>query len=628
MNAPSSSAAPLKAVVVGHVDHGKSTMIGRLLYDVGALNDRQVALLKESSERRGMPMEWSFVLDALQAERDQAVSIDTTQIRLQTGKREVILIDAPGHREFLRSMISGAASAEAALLVVDVLEGVQDQTRRHGYLLRLLGIDQIAVVINKIDLVAFAEPRFRELSGQVTGCLAEIGLKPMQIIPISARLGDNVAGASARTSWYDGPTVLSLFERLETKPPAFNRPLRLPVQDIYKFDERRIVAGRIESGSLRVGDSVLFSPGNQSARVRSIESWKAPPSVEARAGQSVGITLDKPIFVERGSIVSGVQDAPALTNVFGATLFWLGKQPLSVGSNYRMKLATRETSVIVQQIDRIVDTASLSIVPGELLEQDNVAEVVLRSAEFLAVDSGRIAAATSRFVLVEGFDTVGGGLISMKGFPDERKALTTVASNVTATAHEVAREDRAIRHRHRGGVLWLTGLSGAGKSTLAIRVEKELFQRGYAVYALDGDNVRLGLNVNLGFSPEDRTENIRRVGEVAAIFADAGLICITSFISPYQTDRARARAAARGQQFHEVYVKADLAVCEQRDPKGLYRRARSGEIVNFTGVSSPYEPPFAAELIVETDKMGIQDCVAKIVDYVERHFRLPDRPRT
>ena len=602
-------------------------MIGRLLFDIGALNDRQVALLKELSERRGMPMEWSFALDALQAERDQAVSIDTTQIRLQTGKREIVLIDAPGHREFLRNMISGAASAEAALLVVDALEGVQDQTRRHGYLLRLLGIDQIAVVINKIDLVSFSQLRFCELSAQVIKCLKEIGVRQTHVIPISARLGDNVARPSAKMPWYDGPTVLDVFEQFETKPLAFNRPLRLPVQDVYKFDERRIVAGRIESGILRVGDTVLFSPENQSARVRSIESWNAPLSLEARAGQSVGITLDKPIFVERGSIVSGEQDAPALTNVFGATIFWLGKEPLSVGRNYRMKLATRETSVVVQRINRIVDTVTLSSVAGDLLQRDNVAEVVLRSAELLAVDEGRIAAATGRFVLVEGFETVGGGLISMHGYPDERKALTTVATNVTATVHEVARDDRATWNRHRGGVLWLTGLSGAGKSTLAIHVERELFKQGYAVYALDGDNVRLGLNANLGFSPEDRTENIRRVGEVAALFADAGLVCITSFISPYQTDRARARAAVRGQQFHEVYAKAELTICEQRDPKGLYRRARSGEIANFTGVSSPYEPPLAAELTVETDKMGVEECVAKIVDYVERHFRLPDRPQ-
>ena len=339
----------------------------------------------------------------------------------------------------------------------------------------------------------------------------------------------------------------------------------------------------------------------------------------------MGITLDGPIFVERGSIASNEHDAPALTNVFGATVFWFGKRPLGVGRSYRMKLSTRETSVVVQQIKRIVDTSTLANVSGDSLERDNVGEIVLRSADLFAVDESRFAGPTSRFVLLEGFDTVGGGLISMQGYPNERRALMAVASNVTATAHEVAPADRAIRNRHRGGVLWLTGLSGAGKSTLAIAVERELFHHGYAVYALDGDNVRLGLNANLGFSPEDRTENIRRVGEVAALFADAGLVCITSFISPYQTDRDRARTAA-GRHFHEVYVKADLAVCEHRDPKGLYKRARSGEIANFTGISSPYEPPSAAELTVETDKMGVEACVAKIVDYVEQHFRLTDFP--
>jgi bifunctional enzyme CysN/CysC len=518
-------------------------------------------------------------------------------------------------------MISGAASADAALLVVDAREGVQDQTRRHGYLLRLLGINQIAVIINKMDSVNFSEARFRELSAQVVGALTEIGINTGYIIPISARHGDNVARRSVQTAWYEGPTVLDALDYFEAKSSPVNQPLRLPVQDVYKFDERRIIAGRIESGILHIGDVLLFSPGNKRARVCSIETWSAQVAVEARAGQSVGITLDEPIFVERGNIASHERDAPVLTNVFGATIFWLGEHPLGVGRTYRMKLATRETNVVVQKINRIIDTASLAKTAGDLLKRDNVAEIVLRSAEVLAVDETRFGGPSSHFVLVEDFNTVGGGLISMEGYPDERKALTTLASNVTATAHEVALEDRAIRNRHRGGVLWLTGLSGAGKSTLAIRVELELFQRGYAVYALDGDNVRLGLNANLGFSPEDRTENIRRVGEVAALFADAGLVCITSFISPYQTDRARARAAA-GQQFHEVYVKANLAVCEQRDPKGLYKRARSGEITNFTGVSSPYEPPSAAELTVETDKMGVEDCVTKIVDYVERHFHL------
>lgn len=627
MTGPSSSAVPLKIVVVGHVDHGKSTMIGRLLFDTGALNDKQLALLKEASERRGMPMEWSFVLDALQAERDQAVTIDTTQITLQTRTRQVTVIDAPGHREFLRNMISGAASAEAALLVVDAVEGIQDQTRRHGYLLHLLGISQVAVVINKMDLDGFSETRFRNLSAQVTGCLAEIDIRPVHIVPISARMGDNVACVSTRTPWYGGPAVVDVLDRFEIRPPAVNRPLRLPIQDIYKFDERRIIAGRIESGIVRVGDTLLFSPSNKTARVRSIEAWGAPPSVAASAGQSVGITLDEPIFVERGCIASGERDAPALTNVFGATVFWLGRRPLGMGSSYLMKLATRKTSVVVQQVTRVIDTATLADAPGALLERDNVAEIVLRSADLLAVDEGRDAVATGRFVLLDGFDAVGGGLISMQGYPDERKALSAVPHDVTATAHEVAREDRALRNRHRGGVLWLTGLSGAGKSTLAIRVERELFRRGFAVYALDGDNVRLGLNANLGFSPEDRTENIRRVGEVAALFADAGLVCITSFISPYQTDRARARAAVRGQQFHEVYVKAELAVCEQRDPKGLYRRARSGEISNFTGISSPYESPLSPELIIETDRMGVDECVAKIVDYVERHFRSPKSTR-
>lgn len=347
-------------------------MIGRMLYETGALNEKQIALLKESSERRGMPIEWSFALDVLQVERDQAV-VDTTQIRLSTKMRQVVVIDAPRHREFIRDVISGAASVDAALLVIDALEGVQEQTRRHGYLLGLLGINQVAVVINKLDLVDFSEKQFRDLSAQVVSYLTEINISPAHIIPISARHGDNVTYTSVRTHWYDGPTVLDALDRFEVKSPPVSQPLRLPVQDVHKFDERGIIAGRIEAGILRVGDLLLFSPSNNRARVRSIEAWNAPTAIEARAGQSVGITLDEQIFVERGNIASNEHDAPVLTNVFGATVFWLGERPLGVGRTYRMKLAARETSVVVQKINRIIDTASLAKAPGDLLERDNVA---------------------------------------------------------------------------------------------------------------------------------------------------------------------------------------------------------------------------------------------------------------
>jgi len=616
----------LKIVIVGHVDHGKSTLVGRLLYDTGSLPPGKREELEAISARRGMALEWSFLLDAFQAERDQAVTIDTTQIWFKTALRDYVIIDAPGHREFLKNMISGAAQADAALLLVDAAEGVRAQTKSHGYLLHLLGIRQVAVAVSKMDLVKFNAARFNAVAREITHYLEEIGVTPVFVVPISARQGDNVAERSAEMAWYKGPSVLEALDQFQTITRPLDQPLRFPIQDVYKFDERRILVGRVESGVLRVGDTLLFSPSNRTARVRAIEAWnsKAPP-VQAQAGQSIGITLDEQLFVERGELASHEEDPPQLTTVFRATLFWLGKAPLEVGATYKMKLTTRDVPVRVQSIDRIVDTDNLAAKPGSRVERHGVAEVTLRSREILALDEYGLVARTGRCVLVDGYDTVAGGVISMEGYPDQRQALTVRSTNVYSVEHGVGAESRFLRNGHRGGVLWLTGLSGAGKSTLAMEVERQLFAKGYHVYVLDGDNIRRGLNANLSFSPDDRAENIRRVGEAAALFADAGFICITAFISPYRADRDRARAAGQS-AFHEIYVKADLETCERRDPKGLYRRARAGEIGDFTGVSAPYEEPATPELTVDTAGQPVDACVQEVLRYIERNFHLEHRP--
>jgi bifunctional enzyme CysN/CysC len=616
---------PLKLVIAGHVDHGKSTLIGRLLHETGTLPAGKLEELQAVSARRGMPLEWSFALDAFQAERDQAVTIDVTQARLRLPERDIVIIDAPGHREFLRNMISGAAAADAALLVVDAAEGVREQTRRHAYLLHLLGIQQVAVAITKLDLVGYDAARFEAVRQAIVAYLAGLGLTPRAVVPISAREGDLLTGPSPRLAWYEGPALLEVLANFDGPPALASLPLRLPIQDVYKFDARRVLAGRIEAGILRVGDTLLFSPANQTARVVAIEAWPGPGPVEAHAGCSVAIRLDEPIFVERGDLASHPDRPPVLTNVFRATLFWLGRRPLAAGCQVKLKLATRVAPVVVEAVEAVIDTDSLARRPAGQVPRHGVAEVVLRCRELLALDEYRAVPATGRFVLVDGFETVAGGIISMRGYPDQRPALAPGSPNLTAVAHRVTGDARARRNRHTGGVLWLTGLPAAGKSTLAMAVEQALFQRGYQVYVLDGDNVRRGLNANLGFSPADRTENIRRVGEVAALFADAGLICITAFISPYRADRERARRAAGG-NFHEVYVRADLATCERRDPKGLYRRARAGEIPDFTGVSAPYEEPEAPELVIDTTAESVDASVQRIVAYVEARFALVDPP--
>ena len=617
----------LRIVIVGHVDHGKSTLVGRLFHDTGSLPDGKLEAIKAMCERRGMPFEWAFLMDAFQSERDQGITIDTAQIWFKSPKRDYVIIDAPGHREFIKNMITGASSAEAAIMLIDAGHGIQQQSRFHAYLLSLLGIRQIAVAVNKMDLVGHSAERFAEIKQTYVDFLSRVGVTPDYVIPVSARNGDNIVARSTAMPWYDGPTIVEALDSFRPTPRPTDLPLRMPVQAVYKFDDRRIIAGRVESGRVMVGDRLIFSPSNKSARVASIEAWHVPGQVvEGHAGQSIGMTLDEQIFVERGEIASREQDAPIETNVFRGRLFWLRHAPLRVGDTYQLKLGTRDVPATVQAVEKVYDSDDLSSHEATEVPRHGIADVILRSRAMLAVDEGRHLARTGRFALSDGTNIVAGGLIDMDGYPDQRKSVIVRSANLYRVEHGIDAPARASRNGHRGGVLWFTGLSGAGKSTIAMALEQELFRRGYHTYVLDGDNVRYGLNANLGFSPEDRAENIRRVGEVAALFADAGMIVITAFISPYRADRQRARDAAKD-GFHEIYVAADVETCERRDPKGLYKRARKGEIAEFTGISAPYEAPEAAELTVDTRSLSVEQSLEVLLDYINRQFTLGPVPK-
>jgi len=610
----------VRVVIVGHVDHGKSTLIGRLFHDTGRLPEGKKEAIEAMCRRRGMPFEWAFLMDSLKAERDQGVTIDTAQIWFRDKGREYVIIDAPGHREFIRNMVTGAASADAALLTIDADQGVRRQTRHHGLLLHLLGVRQLAVLVNKMDLVGFDPGRFQEIERETRTYLAELGLEPQVFVPLSARDGDNVAGPSANMPWYDGPTVLDALAGFAPPQAPTQRPLRLNVQDIYKFDDRRIVAGRIESGRVRVGDKVLFSPSNKTARIASIEAWNAPvPVLEACAGQSVGVTLEEQIFVERGEVASHDVEPPLESDVFHARLFWLGHRPLKAGDRLTLTLGTQRAPATVERIEQVVDIDALDAHEAPEVARDEIADVVIRARRLMALDEHANLPRSGRVVLADDHGVVAGGVVSLRTYPDQREQVTVRSANVSAVAHRVPTATRMARNGHAPGVLWFTGLSGAGKSTLAMALEQRLFQDGYQVYVLDGDNVRRGLNANLGFAPEDRAENIRRVGEVAALLADAGMIVISAFISPYRADRQRARAAA-GDSFHEVFVKADLATCEARDPKGLYAKARAGEVADFTGISAPYEEPQTADLTLDTAAASPEACVDELVVYVKNAF--------
>ena len=616
----------LAIVIVGHVDHGKSTLVGRLLHDTGALPDGKVEAVQAMCSRRGMPFEWAFVMDAFQAERDQGITIDVSEIRFSTARRDFRIVDAPGHREFIKNMVTGAARADAAILVIDGSEGIQRETRRHAYLLHLLGIDQVCVVVNKMDAVGFDSSTFDKVKSAIIEYLASINVTPTFVIPACARDGDGVIATGNRMPWHNGPTLLGALEAFSPSVTSSELPLRMPVQDVYKFDDRRIVAGRIESGALRIGDSLMFSPSNKSAKVVSIEGWNLPePLSEVRAGQSVGITLDDDLFIERGDFASHESDPPVETDVFRSRVFWLGTEDMVEGGTYRLKLATADVPVVVQEIASIVDTETLEHENGTRVSRYQVAEVVLRARRMLPLDEGTRMPRTGRFALVHDYRIVGGGTVSMEGYADQRNGLTRRATNVTRVEHRVSTEERARRAGHAGGILWLTGLSGAGKSTLALELERNLFARGYQVYVLDGDNIRHGLNADLGFSPEERSENIRRVGEVAALFARAGFIAISAFISPYRSDRDRARAAAGDVPFHEVFVSADVATCEARDPKGLYKKARAGEIADFTGINAPYEEPEKPELVIDSAGASIDESVDELTKYIVHNFSLTGR---
>jgi bifunctional enzyme CysN/CysC len=609
----------LKIVIVGHVDHGKSTFVGRLFNDTGSLPEGKLEQLQAAAKRRGTPFEWANLMDALQSERDQNITIDTAQIWFRTQKRQYVIIDAPGHKEFLKNMVTGAANAEAALLLIDANEGVQEQSRRHGYLLNLLGIRQIVVLVNKMDLQNYAQPRFAQIEAEYRAFLKTVGVAPRGFIPISARHGDNIATRSANMPWWGGPTVLEALDDFQPAEPATHQPLRLPIQDIYRFDERRILAGRIESGALKVGDRLVFAPSNKISTVKTIERWNAPAVERAEAGESIGITLSEQIFVERGAVAALETAPPYELNRFKARLFWLGREPFRKGRSYKLKLATQEVECEIESIERLLDSSTLETIERaeEYVGRNEVAELSLRAKRPVAFDVHSEIIATGRFVIVDGYEVAGGGIVAADNYPRRTADRLQKSHNIYWSLGKVTSDQRAARNGHRGRVIWLTGLSASGKSTIATDLERELFNLGRHVYVLDGDNMRHGLCSDLGFSPKDRKENIRRVGETAKLFAAAGNICITAFISPYRSDREMVRQIMEPGKFVEVYCNAPLEVCEARDPKGLYARARAHQIKDFTGVSAPYEAPENAELELATDQLTVAESVARIIEYLQ-----------
>ena len=597
----------VRIVIVGHVDHGKSTLVGRLLHETGSLPEGKLEMLKTVSARRGMPFEWSFLLDALQTERDQGITIDTTQIRFRTKSRDVVLIDAPGHAEFLRNMITGASQADGALLIIDALEGVRDQTRRHGYLLHLLGVKQVAVVVNKMDRVDFSAARFAEISNEISAHLTALGVTPLAVVPISARDGDGVAERTRRVAWYSGPTVVEALDALEPARPLEQLALRLPVQAIYKFDDRRIIAGRIESGALAAGDEIVIMPAGKIAKIKTVESWPVTPIKGAQtAGRSVGITLDRELFIERGDVIGHVGTSPRDTRRLHARIFWLHDKELAKGEQVLVRLGTREVRATVVAIEKAVDPGELSSVENKSIARNHVGEIDISLAQPIAADPYTDNPRTGRLVIEVGGRIAGGGLV-LSVDAGER----AIPVDIVPVESALRPDERSARYRHNGAVVWLTGLPGSGKSTLARALERRLFGHGGSPVLLDGDTLRAGLNRDLGFSAADRSENIRRLAEVATHLARNGHIAIVAAVSPSREDRAAARRIA-DTAFREIYVATPAEVCESRDPKGHYAKARAGTLPAFTGTGTDYQPPANCELTLDTSTRSVGDATDEI----------------
>lgn len=538
----------MNIVIVGHVDHGKSTLLGRLYADTGSLPEGKLEKVQAICRQQGKEFEYAFLFDAFLEEQEQGITIDTARTFFIWNGRQYIIIDAPGHKEFLKNMVSGAARAEAALLVIDALEGVKEQSKKHGYLLSMLGVKQVAVIVNKMDLVGYRHDVFDGIEKEYRDFLGQLKVVPQQFIPVSAKLGENIVASSTRMPWYTGPAVLDALALFKKESARAQLSLRLPVQDVYKFDARRIVAGRIAAGRLKVGDRLVFSPSNKSAGVKTIEAFNIePPPMEAVAGQSIGITLDEQIFIERGEIASHADDIPFVSTTFRANVFWLGRRPLQRGKKYLLKLATREVGCEVASIERIVDTTALDLQQGgHVVEKNQVAEVTIRTKAPIAFDLSRLFETTGRFVIVDDYDIAGGGIIT-ELVRDEQEGLRDEARrrDFAWIKGEVSPEARAQHYGHRSAIVLLTGGRHTGKSFLARKLEAMLVAEGRHAYLLDAENLRRGLDADLSeMDTAHAQEMVRRYGEVARLLVDTGLIVIST-TNPFDLPADRVTQSIR-----------------------------------------------------------------------------------
>lgn len=603
----------LRFITCGSVDDGKSTLIGRMLYESQMLFDDQLSALKSDSKKigtQGNEIDFALLVDGLAAEREQGITIDVAYRFFSTDKRKYIVADTPGHEEYTRNMATGASTADVAIILIDAKQGVLTQTRRHSFIVSMVGVKKVLLAVNKLDLVDYSEQVYRQIVSDYSDFAeSALDIDSITAIPISALLGDNVVERSEKTPWYTGETIMEYLENIEVRNQKKQTPFRMPVQWVNRPNSNfRGFSGLIASGETKIGDKVRLHPGGKESSIASIVTWDGELQ-QASVGQSVTITLNDEIDVSRGDTIAVSTDPCAESDQFQSRILWMNDNPMIPGRQYIFKSNTQTTTLTLGKLKHRIDVNTLNHLPAKTLELNEIGVCNISLDKRIAFDPYDDNRTMGGFIVIDRLsnNTVGMGLIDF--------ALRR-SENIHWQKMDVSKESRAEQKSQSAKIIWFTGLSGSGKSSIANILEKKLQALGKHTITLDGDNMRHGLNRDLGFTAADRVENIRRVGEVAKLMVNSGLICITSFISPFESERKMARSLVSENEFIEVFIDTPLSVCEERDVKGLYAKARSGEIPNFTGISSPYESPENPEIRIDTTKQSPEEAANQIIEFI------------